>query len=125
MYLSKHLLKQSLARRIVQIPRASVMFSHHLNQKEKKSCGDGIYFDERDKKAMIRIIAKLEANSNVELNRTHLHCHDDYCFIPTSERIVVEIIDEFDESLVKILENFGIKTDPGLMKSLNDWKHNN
>ena len=125
MYLSKHLLKQSLARRIVQIPRASVMLSHHFNQKEKKSCEDGIYFDERDKEAMIRIIAKLETNADIELNRTHLHCHDDYCFIPTSERIDTEVIDEFDESLVKILENFGVKNEIGLMKSLNDWKHNN
>ena len=103
MYLSNHLLRQNITRRIIQVPRASVMLVNHFNQKEKKNYEDGIYFDKKDKKAMMRIIAKLEANTNVELNRTHLRCNDDYCFIPTSERIDTEVIEEIDESLVKIL----------------------
>lgn len=73
---------------------------------------------------MRRIIAKLEANAEVELNRTLLHCHKEYYFIPTSERRKKKKANTMDESLIHILSNFGVKNEPNFMNSLNEWKKN-
>ena len=78
----------------------------------------------RINKAMRRIIAKLEANAEVELNRTLLHCHEEYHFIPTSEKRKMKKANTMDESLIHILANFGVKNEPNFINSLNEWKKN-
>mmetsp|Transcript_21764 Transcript_21764/g.24200 ORF Transcript_21764/g.24200 Transcript_21764/m.24200 type:complete len:126 (+) Transcript_21764:409-786(+) len=122
MFLSRQVLKPSIAKGLTLIPRVSIITSSHFNFTDKERGEERVYFSMKEKNCMKSIIAKLDAKVEANREKFNHQFDEDHYFVPSKERRLMAENRQLDENLVKIFHDFGLKEDQSLMKSLNDWK---